>query len=255
MDRKELDLENHVKDDSYSTFSFPNCNQSRDDSDILPLDYEDNSYEYYEPTDNELAADYEDDAYEYSEPNSEEANANNNLTFSPDDDYIHSTLVQRYNQETGQTAGLRNQAVFTLTALGFLVTIGIGIMGANWFNLPYLIPHLLNLNLVWYILVGLPMVACITNALRVLWKVELNSSKHYWKYPDDGYLNICKSTTVNLGINKRQDCRSLAEIITHNSEKNEKHRRIMIKGDIALFISFIWVIIIIIYILFLSYPQ
>lgn len=260
MNKKESELENPVNNDSLSTPSFSNCNQSEYSEAAEELhphlypDYEDNTYEYYEPTEEKRDADYEDDAYECSKLNSENQDANKNLESCQDDNesYIHSTLLQRYNQETGQTTGLRNQAVFTLTALGFLVSMVIGFLGTNVFEPDTSLPLLMEVNLFWYVTGSISFVSCFILSIIVLWKVELKSSNHYLKYPDEDYLTKCMNTTSELKFNNRHEFRYLAFIINRNSKKNQKYKWLLLFADLSLFNTFICLVGVVVNVILLS---
>ena len=128
--------------------------------------------------------------------------------------------------------------VFTLTALGFLVSMIIGFLGTNVFEPKTSFPLLTEVWWGWYLIGSVSIIFCFLLSLFGLWKVELNSSAHYWKYPDDGYLKICMDSAVDLGINKRQDCRTLAVIIDHNSRKNQEHRLIILLAAFFLLLTF-----------------
>lgn len=194
------------------------------------------------PDDSENLSDYEDVTYEEEEPfcESEEkipleddvTASNDKLSSSfADLDLIHSTLIHRYDLEVQKMHRLKTQSVFILTALGFLITIVIGIIGADWFSFSNLSNNVdvttvaSVLLIISFIIAGLSGILAVASMLAI--ETDKKGLEYCWKYPDDETLSICAGTKPEIFFDKRVLCRTLAKIIKHNSNNNLKTSRIL----------------------------
>ena len=149
-------IESHsVKDGSLLSSSFSDKNESNPVTIPIPDDYEDTSYE-------EIQAD--------REPDLELSISDTQLN-----DTTYQTLFHRYNLEEGQVLRLRNQAVFILTVLGFLLTNSIGIIGSDWFKLT----TLSSIPFMWYIVLAVMIFFCVLLSVGIIIFIEF------------GYLFVC----------------------------------------------------------------
>lgn len=198
--------------------------------------------------------DYEDDSYENLSPDEEteresdpEVTANKDgttLPVTPEIEHAYTSLMHRYNFELTRMNSLRTQAVFIITAVGFLITLGVSIMGANWFKLE----SLMEIPLPVYLFTSFPVILCVYNAGRVIASIEKNKSlknkkEYFWEFPPNSYLELCSGNQMDIGIDRRQECRELAEIIIHNDENNGYARIKVNNAFLWLSISFAYVIV------------
>lgn len=172
-------------------------------------------------------------------------------SFDDEDEDTHAVILHRYSQELNQINSLRNQAIFIITALGFLVTSGLGVIGADWFSLT-------TLNQVshgFYISLITSSIVCGLSALSVIFLIEIIPNKLYWKYPTDAYLERCTTTTFDISQNKRVACSVLADITLHNAKNNKYVSKLIYLAGAALLISLVLVIIILVLLFRINYSN
>lgn len=203
--------------------------------------------------------DYEDDSYENPSPDEEteresdpEVTANKEgttLPATPEIEHAYTSLMHRYNFELTRMNNMRTQSVFIITVIGFLITLGVSIMGANWFELE----SLMEIPFIIYLCTFVPVILCVYNAGRIIFSIEQNKSlknkkAYFWEFPPNSYLELCSGNQMNIGIDRRQECRELAEIILNNDENNGYARIKVNKAFFWLIVSFVYVIMLFLFI-------
>lgn len=197
--------------------------------------------------------DYEDDSYENPIPDEEseresdpeimDGGEGTTLPATPEIEHAYTSLMHRYNFELTRMNSMRTQSVFIITAIGFLITLGVSIMGANWFELE----SLMEIPFIIYLCTFVPVLLCVFNAGKVIFSIEQNKSlknkkEYFWEFPPNSYLELCSGNQMDIGIDRRQECRELAEIILHNDENNGYARIKVNKAFLWLVLSFGYVI-------------
>ena len=208
------------------------------------------------PDDSENLRDYEDVTYEEEEPcESEEniplddnVNASNDILSSSfaDLDLIHSTLIHRYDLEVQKMHRLKTQSVFILTALGFIITIGVGIIGADWFSFTYFSNNSYLTFLAKLSLIVTLLCASYSSCYAIKSMISIDSDKkgleYCWKYPNDEFLSKCAETKPEILFDKRVLCRTLAAIIIHNSENNQQTSNRLKNSFATFWVAFLFAI-------------
>lgn len=193
---------------------------------------EDTRYENQLPnpeTDRESDAEQNQEPETEIDPEQTSQTTDANHLLNNDIEFIFSNLTQRYNYEIGRKNNLRSLAIFSLTALGFLITVGVSVLGINWMNynpLPQF-PH-------WLYLFFIPIPICFILAIWILFMVEGNrwhvrsrvwKDTYFWEYPDDNFVKECASGILPI-IDQRYQCEYLASVVMHNTINNNFTRKI-----------------------------
>lgn len=215
-------------------------------------DYEDDTYDEW---DSEAQEKYQ-NIIDEGEKESPAPEPQLNPRLISDNDHLHSVLVHRYDQEIQRMNSLHTQSIFILTALGFLVTIAVSIMGADWFSFR----NFDGSSLILIVLDLVPLIFFASMSGYLAWKVMSRidgNTKHTdefcWEYPDDKTLELCNSSAVEIFVDKRTLCRTLAFTINHNYNNNQKMKQKLNKSLTWLFGAFCYSICIVVIIFLLSY--
>jgi len=157
---------------------------------------------------------------------------------------IHSILTQRYNQEIQRMYNFRSQAVFIITALGFLITLAVTVVGSDWFSLDKYDVYLI-LVIVVYLLptIGFALYAGYT-ALTVI--INIDKPEYCIDYPGQDLIDLSVDPSSTIQLNIRDQIRTLAFSIKHNHINNQKSRLMLKKSLIYLIVSLIYSIFILI---------
>lgn len=224
----------------------PNSENSKEDGIAFPVE------EGTEPLSlGQNGDDYEDTTYEESNLDPRmDGESDLDPTYLRDDNHIHNILVHQYDRELLRMSGLKNQSIFIFTAIGFLLTILVGIIGSNWFSLSYLerIPW------VFYVILVVCLAVTIYYALSVYYKIE-NDKEYWWEYPGNELLDICKSSSPEILVNMRSVCRTLAIIIDHNAKNNNESQILLNKSHFSLIATIIYFILLMIGLFVVSYTS
>lgn len=219
---------------------------------ISNINSDSNSSNYFEKEkwDDEEDTTYENglgDNEEYKEYLNEFYKSENQINKSKDPnliydiDFLHSVLIHRYDREIQRMQSLKSKAIFILTALGFIITVGTSIICADWFY-SSILP---KFNLISLIIIALIVVLALFSGIpawRSLYEIDKgdeNGIAFCWDYPDDDTINQCKSTKPEIFVNKRVLCRTLSDTINHNYENNKSVENKLYKSLNWLLITFI----------------
>lgn len=193
--------------------------------------------------------DYEDTTYEESNLDPRmDGESDLDPAYLRDDNHIHSILMHQYDREIQRMSGLKNQSIFVFTAIGFLLTILVGVITADWFSLSYLeqVPPFVYIILIVFLLLT------IIASLLVFFNIE-KDKKYCWEYPGEEVLDMCKSSSPEIRVNMRGACRTLAQIIEHNAKNNDKSKDLLYYAHLFLISTIVYFVLLVIYLLIISY--
>lgn len=222
----------------------PNSENSKEDGIAFPVE------EGTEPLSlGQNGDDYEDTTYEESNLDPRmDGESDLDPTYLRDDNHIHSILMHQYDREIQRMSGLKNQSIFVFTAIGFLLTILVGVITADWFSLSYLEQVPLFVYIILIVFLFLTIIA----SLLVFFNIE-KDKKYCWEYPGEEVLDMCKSSSPEIRVNMRVACRTLAQIIEHNAKNNDKSKAILYYAHLFLISTIVYFVLLVIYLLIISY--
>lgn len=152
----------------------------------------------------------------------------------------YNLLIHKYKGDVQRLNELRNQSVFLLTAMvflfSFLLSSAFGIFGLNATSLD----HFKQIFLSWgfFFILGYLVVLLLGSGVLILFEIYLKTTigeNYQWEYPGSKFLDECKNPSQDVFIDLREECGQLAQIILHNSKKNEElHEDLIISINILI---------------------
>lgn len=150
------------------------------------------------------------------------------LSFLHNDKYIHTynLLIHKYKRDIQRMNELRNQLVFLLTAMGFLVS----------FFLSSAFEILLSRGLI--SLFGCLLLVLLCSDSFFLFWIYYKTTANQCEYPGSKFLDEYKNSFQGVFIDLREECGQLFKIVQHNSKKNEEVFAYLRRSTLILIICF-----------------
>ena len=164
--------------------------------------------------------------------------------------YRYNLLIHKYKGDIQRMNELRNQSVFLLTAMVFLCSLALGILGLNATSWDHF-KQILSFSWDPFSILGSLAVGFWGGEFFFLFEIYLKTTigeSYQWEYPGSKFLDECKNPSQDVFIDLREECGQLAQIIQHNSKKNEELHK-----DLRISIAFFIIVFVLVFSLCIAF--